>query len=46
MPLSRFVMEFMQAFRVDGRGQNDHGSIVQFYEKLARSFKSFQVKMV
>jgi len=29
-------MEIMQALRVDGKGQNDHGSVVQFYEKLAQ----------
>ena len=36
LPLSGVVMEIMQALRVDGKGQNDHGGIVQFYEKLAQ----------
>jgi 2-hydroxy-3-oxopropionate reductase len=36
LPLTSQVMEIMQALRVDGKGQNDHGGIVQFYEKLAQ----------
>lgn len=36
MPLTSVIMEIMQALRVDGKGQNDHGSVVQFYEKLAQ----------
>jgi len=36
VPLSGVVMEIMQALRVDGKGQNDHGGIVQFYERLAQ----------
>ncbi len=35
VPLSSVVMELMQALRVDGKGGDDHGGIVQFYEKLA-----------
>ncbi|HHT47927.1 MAG TPA: 2-hydroxy-3-oxopropionate reductase [Firmicutes bacterium] len=35
LPLTSQVMEIMQALKVDGKGQNDHGGIVQFYEKLA-----------
>jgi 2-hydroxy-3-oxopropionate reductase len=35
LPLSAAVMEIMQALKVDGMGDNDHGSIVRFYEKLA-----------
>ena len=35
MPLSSQVMEIMQALRVDGKAGNDHGGIVQFYERLA-----------
>jgi 2-hydroxy-3-oxopropionate reductase len=30
------VMEILQALKVDGKGQNDHSGIVQFYEKLAQ----------
>jgi len=36
MPLSSQVMEIMQALKVDGKGPDDHCSIIQFYEKLAR----------
>jgi 2-hydroxy-3-oxopropionate reductase len=35
VPLSGTVMEIMQALRVDGRQKDDHGGIIQFYEKLA-----------
>jgi len=36
VPLSSAIMEIMQALHIDGKGQNDHGGIVQFYEKLAK----------
>jgi 2-hydroxy-3-oxopropionate reductase len=36
VPLSSVVMEAMQALKVDGKGGDDHGGIVQFYEKLAK----------
>jgi 2-hydroxy-3-oxopropionate reductase len=36
LPLSAVVMEIMQALKVDGMGDCDHGSIVRFYEKLAK----------
>lgn len=36
LPLSSAVMEIMQALKVDGLGDSDHGAIVRFYEKLAR----------
>ncbi len=36
VPLSGVVMEAMQALRVDGKGGDDHGGIIQFYEKLAK----------
>ena len=36
VPLTGIIMEIMQALRVDKKGQDDHGSIVQFYEKLAQ----------
>ncbi|NLP43074.1 MAG: 2-hydroxy-3-oxopropionate reductase [Peptococcaceae bacterium] len=35
LPLSASVMEMMQALKVDGHGEKDHGSLVLFYEKLA-----------
>ncbi len=34
--LTSQVMEIMQALKIDGKGQNDHSGIVQFYEKLAQ----------
>jgi 2-hydroxy-3-oxopropionate reductase len=36
VPLSGVAMEVMQALKVDGKGADDHGGIIQFYEKLAR----------
>jgi len=36
VPLSSAVMEVMQALKVDGKGADDHGGIIQFYEKLAQ----------
>ena len=36
LPLTSQVMEILQALKVDGKGQNDHSGIVQFYEKMAR----------
>jgi len=36
VPLSSAVMEVMQALKVDGKGSDDHGGIIQFYEKLAK----------
>ncbi len=35
IPLTAFVMEFMQALSVDGLADADHGALVRFYEKLA-----------
>lgn len=35
IPLTGEVMEFMQALKVDGKEKNDHGGLVQFFEKLA-----------
>jgi 2-hydroxy-3-oxopropionate reductase len=35
LQLTASVMEMMQALKVDGLGDADHGSIVRFYEKLA-----------
>ena len=36
LPLTASVMEILQSLKVDGKGQNDHSGIVQFYEKLAK----------
>ncbi len=36
LPLTSQVMEIMQALKVDGKAGDDHGGIVQFYEKLAK----------
>ena len=36
VPLTSGVMEIMQALKVDSKAVNDHGGIVQFYEKLAK----------
>jgi len=36
LPLSAAVMEILQALKVDGMGELDHGAIVRFYEKLAQ----------
>ena len=35
IPLTSQAMEFMQALKVDGKEKDDHGGIIQFYEKLA-----------
>lgn len=35
VPLTSGIMEIMQALRVDGKQKDDHGGIIQFYEKLA-----------
>ena len=35
VPLSSVVMEAMQALKVDGKAGDDHGGLIQFYEKLA-----------
>lgn len=34
--LTSKVLEIMQALKVDGKAQDDHGGIIQFYEKLAK----------
>lgn len=36
LPLTSAVMEIMQALKIDGMGESDHGSIVRYYEKLAK----------
>ncbi|MCX7780411.1 MAG: 2-hydroxy-3-oxopropionate reductase [Negativicutes bacterium] len=35
LPLTAAVMEMMQALKVDGMGELDHGALVRYYEKLA-----------
>ncbi len=35
IPLTGQVMEIMQALKVDGKQKDDHGGVIQFYEKLA-----------
>jgi len=35
IPLTSQVMEMMQALKVDGKQTDDHGGLIQFYEKLA-----------
>jgi 2-hydroxy-3-oxopropionate reductase len=35
IPLTSQVMEIMQALKVDGKQGEDHGGLIQFYEKLA-----------
>ncbi|MFP3121937.1 2-hydroxy-3-oxopropionate reductase [Ectobacillus funiculus] len=36
LPLTASVMEMMQSLKVDGLGDEDHGSLVRYYEKMAR----------
>jgi len=36
LPLTAAVMEMMQAMKVDGMGDLDHGALVRHYEKLAQ----------
>ncbi len=35
IPLTSQVMEMMQALKVDGKQAEDHGGLIQFYERLA-----------
>lgn len=35
VPLTAGVMEIMQALKVDGKAGDDHGGIIQYYEKMA-----------
>jgi 2-hydroxy-3-oxopropionate reductase len=37
VPLTSGVMEIMQALKINGKAGNDHGGIIQFYEKLAKT---------
>jgi 2-hydroxy-3-oxopropionate reductase len=36
LPLTASVMELMQALKVDGMGDLDHGGLIRYYEKLAK----------
>jgi 2-hydroxy-3-oxopropionate reductase len=36
LPLTAAVMEMMQALKVDGMGDADHGSLVRYYEKMSK----------
>jgi len=36
LPLASQVLEYMQALKVDGKAKDDHGGLIQFYEKLAQ----------
>ena len=36
LPLTSQIMEIMQALKVDKKEKDDHGGIIQFYEKLAK----------
>jgi len=36
LPLTAAVMEMMQALKTDGEGDADHGSLVKYYEKMAK----------
>lgn len=37
LPLTSAVMEMMQALKVDGKEEEDHGGLVQYFEKLAQT---------
>lgn len=37
LPLTAAVMEMLQALKVDGMGDNDHGALVRYYEKMAKA---------
>lgn len=36
VPLASGVMEVMQALKADGKAGDDHGGIIQYYEKMAK----------
>lgn len=36
LPLTSAVMEMMQALKIDGYGDSDHGALVRYYETLAK----------
>ncbi|MCU0379511.1 MAG: NAD-binding protein, partial [Bacteroidales bacterium] len=35
VPLTGIILEFMQALKIDGKGGNDHGGLIQYYERMA-----------
>jgi 2-hydroxy-3-oxopropionate reductase len=35
IPLTGQVLEMMQALKVDGKAKDDHGGLIQFYEKMS-----------
>jgi 2-hydroxy-3-oxopropionate reductase len=35
LPLTAAVMEIMQALKIDGKGDIDHGGLIQYYERMA-----------
>lgn len=37
VPLANGVMEVMRALKADGKAGDDHGGIIQYYEKLAKT---------
>ena len=37
LPLTAGVMEILQALKIDGCGSDDHGAIVKYYEKQAKT---------
>ena len=34
VPLTAGVMEIMQSLKAEGKGKNDHGGLIQYYEKI------------
>jgi len=36
IPLSSQVLEYMHSLKIDGHGKDDHGGLIQFYEKIAK----------
>lgn len=36
LPLTTAVMEMMQSLKTDGMGEDDHGSLIRYYEKMAK----------
>jgi len=35
-PISQSVIEMMRSLSSDGNGSDDHGGLIQWYEKLAK----------
>jgi len=35
IPLTASVMEILQSLKVDGLGNNDHGAVIRYYEKMS-----------